>query len=96
MPGPSSDPVDLALTLKQDGNRLMGSVPRVGGGGVLELVDGKVEGTKFSWVIHRTREGGGKMSYRMSGEVKDGQLKGKTETEMDGNPISNEWTAKRK
>jgi hypothetical protein len=28
--------------------------------------------------------------------VKDGQLKGKTETEMDGNPISNEWTAKRK
>jgi lysophospholipase L1-like esterase len=95
MPGPSSDPVDLALTLKQEGNRLTGSVPRVGGG-VLELVDGKLEGTKFSWVIHRTREGGGKMSYRMSGEVKDGQMKGKTETEMDGNPISNEWTAKRK
>lgn len=96
MPGPGNDPVDLPLSLRQEGNALRGSVARSGGEGKLEIVEGKLEGSRFSWVIHRDRQGGGKMTYRMSGEAKDGILKGRTETELDGNPMSNEWTARRK
>ncbi len=95
MAGPNGDPVNFALTLKQDGTRLAGSVERETGT-PMSLSEGKVEGTKFSWVIHRERSSGGKMTYNMAGEVKDGQLKGRTDTEFDGRPISNEWTAKRK
>lgn len=96
MPGPGNNPVDLPLTLRQEGNILRGSVARAGGQGKLEIVDGRLDGGRFSWVIHRDRQGGGKMTYRMSGELKEGILKGRTETELDGNPMSNEWTARRK
>ena len=95
MAGPNGDPVNFAMTLKQDGTRLSGSVERQTGA-PMSLSDGKVEGTKFSWVIHRERSAGGKMTYKMAGEVKDGQLQGRTDTEFDGRPTSNEWTAKRK
>lgn len=96
MPGPGGDPVDLSLSLKQDGNRISGSVPRPGGAGSLQIQDGRLDGNRFSWVITRERQAGGKMTYRMSGELKDGQLVGKTETEFDGNPMTTEWKAKRK
>jgi beta-glucosidase len=95
MAGPSGDPVNFSMTLKQDGSRLAGAVERETGA-PMALSDGKVEGTKFSWVIHRERAAGGKMTYKMAGEVRDGALKGRTDTEFDGRPTSNEWTAKRK
>ena len=47
-------------------------------------------------MVRRDRPQGGTRVYRMSGRMVDGVLKGKTDTEMDGNPVSNEWTAKRK
>lgn len=96
IPGPNNELVDMPMTLRQDGSRITGSVPRRDGG-KLEIVDGKADGNRFSWVIHRDRpNNGGRMTYRMSGQLKDGALKGKTETEFDGNPMSNEWTARRK
>ncbi len=95
IPGPNDEPVDLPMTLEQDGTRLAGSVAR-NANARLTLVEGKVEGSSFSWVIHRDRPSGGTMTYRMSGQVKDGKLSGRTQTELDGNPISNEWTARRK
>lgn len=95
IPGPNDEPVDLPLTLQQDGNRLSGTVAR-NADSRLTLVDGKLDGSRFSWVIHRERPSGGTMTYRMSGQVKDGKLAGRTETEFDGNPIANEWTARRK
>jgi beta-glucosidase len=96
IPGPNDEPVDMAMTLRQDGSRITGSVPRREGG-MLEIVDGKADGDRISWAIHRDRpNNGGRMTYRMSGQLKDGILKGKTETEFNGNPMSNEWTAKRK
>jgi hypothetical protein len=49
-----------------------------------------------SWTIKRDREGGDAMVYQMTGTVEGGKLTGKTDTTMDGNPISTGWTAKRK
>ena len=95
LPGPNNDPVDVAMTLTQDGARIGGWVAR-GADKRLEITDGKMSGDAFAWVVRRDRPQGGTMVYRMSGRMVDGVLKGKTDTEMDGNPVSNEWTAKRK
>lgn len=97
IPGPNNEPIDAAMTLKQEGTKLTGRVARGEQvGKFLEIQDGKAEGNAVSWVIKRDREGGGTMLYRMSGRIEGGKLTGKTETEMDGNATSNEWTAKRK
>ncbi len=97
IPGPSNEPVQIPLTLKQTGTTLSGRVVRgAQAGQFLELKDGKIEGDSVSWVIHRDRPAGGTMTYKMSGRIEGGQMAGKTATELDGNATSNEWTAKRK
>jgi lysophospholipase L1-like esterase len=95
IPGPNSEPIDIPGDLKQDGKTLTGRFAR-GPDRWLKIENGKVEDDSVSWIIKRDRENGGVMTYRMSGKLEGGKLKGKTETEVDGNPISNEWTAKRK
>ena len=97
IPGPDGNPLNFPATLKQEGDRLTGRVARgEQAGKFLELQDGKVDGAKVSWTIKRDRDGGGTMVYRMTGTLLDGKLTGKTEAEMDGNPITTEWSAKRK
>lgn len=97
IPGPDGNPLNFPATLQQEGNRLTGRVARgEQAGKFLELQDGTVDGAKVSWIIKRDRDGGGTMVYRMSGTLVDGKLSGKTEAEMDGNPITTEWSAKRK
>lgn len=97
IPGPDGSPLNFPATLKQEGDRLTGRVARgEQAGKFLELQDGKVDGAKVSWTIKRDRDGGGTMVYRMSGTLVDGKLTGKTEAEMDGNPLTTEWSAKRK
>jgi beta-glucosidase len=97
MAGPDGQPIDFPTTLQQDGATLTGRVARgQQAGKFLEIRDGKVEGNKVSWTIKRDREGGDAMVYQMTGTVEGGKLTGKTDTTMDGNPISTGWTAKRK
>lgn len=95
MPGPNGDPVDLPFQLKQEGAALSGQFARPDGR-FLKLEDGQVDGSRLSWVLKRDRPGGAVMVYRMSAEVSGATLKGETKTEMDGNPITLQWTAKRK
>ncbi|MFM8358286.1 MAG: platelet-activating factor acetylhydrolase IB subunit [Verrucomicrobiota bacterium] len=95
LPGPNGDPVDLPFQLKQDGGALSGQFSRPDGR-ALKLEEGRVEGARLSWVLKRDRPGGEIMVYRMSAELDGGALKGETRTEMDGNPITLRWTAKRK
>ncbi len=97
IPGPDGQPINFPATFQQDGAKLTGRVARgETAGKFLEIQDGKVDGDRVSWVIKRDREGGGAMVYKMSGQLEGGKLAGKSDTEMDGNPISSEWTAKRK
>ena len=83
----------MSLTL--DGTRIGGWIAR-GQDKRLDITDGKLSGNGFAWTIRRDRPQGGKMTYRMSGSLVSGALKGKTETDLDGNPVSNEWSARRK
>jgi lysophospholipase L1-like esterase len=95
IPGPDDQPVDIPMTLKQDGGRLGGRVAR-GADKFLEIVDGKVQGDSMTWTMRRDRADGGTMVYSMSGRLVDGKIDGKSETTMDGNAISRAWTARRK
>jgi lysophospholipase L1-like esterase len=95
IPGFNDEPVDLPMTLQQDGNRLTGTVAR-GQEGTLNISEGRVDGTRFSWVIQRERPNGGRMTYKMSGTVEGEKLKGRTETEFNGNAMANDWSARRK
>ena len=97
IPGPDDQPVDLPMTLKQDGTRLMGQMVRGREAGkFLEVTDGKVQGDTLTWTMRRDRPDGSTMVYSMSGKLVNGKIEGKTETTMDGNVVSRAWTARRK
>jgi hypothetical protein len=97
IPGPDDQPVDLPMTLKQDGTRLMGQMVRGREAGkLLEVTDGKVQGDTLTWTMRRDRPDGSTMVYSMSGKLVNGKIEGKTETTMDGNVVSRAWTARRK
>jgi len=97
IPGPDDQPVDLPMTLKQDGDRLSGRIARGREAGqFLEVSEGKVQGDSLTWTLRRDRADGGTMVYSMSGRLVDGKIEGKSETTMNGNVVSRAWTARRK
>ena len=95
IPGPNQEPVDLALTLKQEGAKLSGKVERPNGGAI-ELEKGEVRGNDFTFVLKRNRSDGSVMTYDIAGKLDGGKLAGKASTQMDGNPVTIPWTAKRR
>lgn len=94
MPTPNGE-TEAALALKTDGNRLTGTFtfPQ---NRRLEIQDGSVEGNALKFTVRRDRPNGGVMVYNMAGTVDGDQIRGTTETEMDGQPVKQEWSAKRK
>ena len=94
MPTPNGE-IQAQLTLKTDGKKLSGTFlfPE---NRRLEISDGTINGNQMNFTVRRDRQQGGFMVYKMTGTIDGGQVKGKTETEMDGRPITQEWSAKRK
>ena len=95
IPGPNNEPVEVPMNLREENGRITGWIAR-GSDKRFDITDGKSVNDTVSWVIRRDRPSGGSMNYRMSGRFTGDRLSGKTETEMDGNPVSNEWSARRK
>lgn len=93
--GPDGNPLDAALVLKQDGAKVSGKFAR-DASRWLEIENGKTEGSRFSWTVRRDRPDGGTMTYEMSGQLEDGKITGKTKTQMDGNEVVVDWSARRK
>jgi hypothetical protein len=88
----------LTLKLKADGEKLTGSLTspgRQGGDPVkTEISGGKVKGDEISFSV--TREfNANKMTIKYSGKVSADMIKGKTESERNGQPQSRDWEAKR-
>jgi len=86
------------LTLKADGEKLTGALTnpgRQGGDPVkTEIGDGKVQADKISFSV--TREwNGNKMVIKYSGTVSADTIKGKQESERNGEVRSRDWEAKR-
>lgn len=88
----------MTLKLKVDSEKLTGSLTspgRQGGDPVkTEISDGKVKGDEISFSIMREFNGN-KMTIKYSGKVTADTIKGKTESERNGQPQSRDWEAKR-
>lgn len=85
--------MEVAMDLKADGTKLTGTA------GIGErrfaIENGTVDGNKIKFTVKRDRPQGGTMKYEMSGTLSGSELKGTTATDLDGQPITQEWTAKK-
>lgn len=87
----------MTLTLKVEGEKLTGKLSSPGRDGQATetaIADGKVKGGDVSFSV--TREfNGNKMVSKYSGKITGDALKGKIETDRNGETQSRDWEAKR-
>jgi hypothetical protein len=86
------------LKLKTEGEKVTGSISSPGrqGGEAREtpIENAKIKGDELTFDV--TREfGGNKVTMKYSGKIAGDTIKGKVETERDGNARSRDWEAKR-
>ena len=85
------------LVLKLNGDKLTGNVTAPGRGGAAaaatEIAGGKVTGADVSFNVVRDFNGTS-MTNKYSGTLADGAIKGKIESERNGQPQSRDWEAK--
>jgi hypothetical protein len=92
------EPRKSTLKLKVEGAKLLGTITNPGRQGgdpmVTEISEGKVKDNEISFDV--TREwNGNKVTMKYSGKIEGDTIKGKIESERDGNVRSREWEAKR-
>ena len=88
----------MTLKLKAEGEKLTGTLSSPGRQGAAavdtEISDGKVKGDEVSFSV--TREfNGNKMTSKYAGKVSGDTLKGKVESERNGQAQSRDWEATR-
>ena len=87
----------MTLKLKVDGEKLTGTLSSPGRDGQTTetaIAEGKVKGEEISFTV--TREfNGNKMLAKYNGKVSADAIKGKIETERNGDTQSRDWEAKR-
>jgi hypothetical protein len=85
------------LVLKLAGDKLTGSVTSPGRGGAAstptDITDGKLAGAAVSFNVVRDFNGNS-MTNKYSGTLADGAIKGKIESDRNGQPQSRDWEAK--
>src|SRR2546426_12754970 len=85
------------LKLKLEGQKLTGTVSSPGRQGQATdttIEDAKLNGDEISFTV--TREfNGNKFAAKYNGKISDDAIKGKIETERNGNTQSRDWEAKR-
>jgi hypothetical protein len=83
---------DLSLKLKQDGEKLAGTL--TGPAGDTEIQDGKYKDGELSFTVIRERNWQ-KMTFKYNGKVSGDTIKGKTTIDRDGQTTDRDWEAKR-
>ena len=88
----------VTITLKQDGNKLTGTVPGFGRGGAAapesEITNGKVDGNNVSFEVKREFNGN-TMVTKYEGTVSGDEMKLKITRDTPNGPMTNEVTAKK-
>jgi hypothetical protein len=92
------EPRKSTLKLKVEGTKLLGTITSPGRQGgdpvVTEISEGTVKEDEITFAV--TREfNGNKFTMKYSGKIAGDTIKGKIETERDGNVRSRDWEAKR-
>jgi hypothetical protein len=83
---------DVTLKLKLDGGKLTGSIS--GRTADTEIADGQYKDGDISFTVTRERNGQ-KFTSKYSGKLTGDEIKGKIESERDGQTTSRDWDAKR-
>ena len=83
---------DVTLKLKLDGGKLTGSIS--GRTADTEISDGQYKDGDISFTVTRERNGQ-KFTSKYSGKLTGDEIKGKIESERDGQTTSRDWDAKR-
>ena len=87
----------LTLTLKTEGEKLTGKLSSPGRQGNVmetEITEGKIKGDEVSFTVVREFNGN-KMTSKYNGKVTADTIKGKVETDRQGQAQSRDWEAKR-
>ena len=85
------------LKLKLDGEKVTGTLSAPGRGGQssdVEISEGKIKGDEISFSVTREVQGN-KFTAKYNGKISGDSIKGKIETERDGQARSRDWEAKR-
>jgi hypothetical protein len=98
MPGRNGGPErKITLKLKTEGDKLTGTLSAPGRGGQASdtaIADAKLKGDEISFTV--TREvNNNKFTSKYNGKISGDSIKGKIETERDGQTNSRDWEAKR-
>lgn len=87
----------LTLTLKTEGEKLTGKLSSPGRQGNMmetEITEGKIKGDEVSFTVVREFNGN-KMTSKYNGKVTADSIKGKVETDRQGQAQTRDWEAKR-
>jgi hypothetical protein len=88
----NGDKIDVTLKLKQEGDKLTGSIS--GPNGDTEIKDGKVKDGEITFSV--TREfNGNSFTQKYVGKQDGESIKGKIEFERNGEKMMRDWEAKR-
>jgi hypothetical protein len=91
----NGEPIEINLKLKQDGEKVTGTVKVVGTEiEPTEITDGKIKDGELSFQVTRERDGN-KFVSKYKGKVEGDTIKGKMEFERNGETQSRDWEAKR-
>jgi hypothetical protein len=86
--------IETTLKLKQDGEKLTGTISGRQGSNDIEIEEGKVKDDTVSFKVTRTF-GDNKIVMKYQGKLSGDSIKGDTKFERDGEEQSREWLAKR-
>ena len=83
---------ESTIKLKVEGDKLTGTVSGRNNDAAIE--EGKIKGDEISFQV--TREfGGNKVVIKYSGKISGDTIKGKSESQRDGQPQTRDWVAKK-
>jgi hypothetical protein len=85
---------EVTLDLKQDGEKLTGSVSGMGFGGDTDITDGSFKDGQITFKVTRSR-GGQDITTTYTGKLTGDTIKGIVDTDARGNKIPREWEAHR-
>jgi hypothetical protein len=92
------EPRKTTLVLKVEGEKLTGKIASSGAQGgqpvETEISEGKIKGSDVSFQVVREFNGN-KVTMKYSGKLEGDSIKGKIESERNGQPQSRDWEAKR-
>jgi hypothetical protein len=85
---------ETTLKLKQDGEKLTGTISGRAGGQDTEIKDGKIVNGAISFSVVRERNGQTNTT-KYAGKLEGDSIKGKIERERNGEKVMTDWEAKR-